>query len=167
LQAALELTTSNGVFALNEPITVRFHIRNVAATNIVIAGGSWRQDTGQAITIRDEKSRRVFPVNHIWYSGDPVIQRKILEPGQTATFRSTDLEFLFDDDRYGKVHWRAGDYFKVKPGRYTVCYRLRFPDFTRKSMIASNDVPQPTDWQGTLETAPATIEVKDIGSAPG
>ena len=51
------------------------------------------------------------------------------------------------------------NYVKAKPGRYTVSYRLRFPQVV--------EVPENTDdWKGELETAPVTIEVKAAGAAP-
>ncbi|MEO7297940.1 MAG: serine/threonine-protein kinase, partial [Verrucomicrobiota bacterium] len=141
LCAALELIPSNGVFVLGQPIEVRFHIRNVSKTNIIVAGGSWRQDDEHRITIRDEQGQKT-PAHHTWYSGITPIQRNVLQPGESVVFRSSALEFLSADADEKTVKKSVGNYVKVKPGRYTVGYRLNFPD------LIEGGSPKPYDWQG-------------------
>ena len=47
---------------------------------------------------------------------------------------------------------------KVPPGRYTVKFRLRFPD-------VENGLSELMEWRGDLETAAVTIEVKAAKTA--
>jgi len=153
LRAAVEIIPPHGAIVLGEPIEVRFHVHNSAAKNIYLAGGSWRQDDAMQITLADEAGRRI-PMQHIWYSGWTPIQRSLLEPGEDALFHSSGLEFLAPDADEKTVKHPVGNYVKVKPGRYTVSYRLHFPD------LEGDGTPRPYDWQGDLETAPVTIDVK-------
>jgi hypothetical protein len=153
LRAAVELTASNGVFMLGEPIDVRFHVLNASGTNIYVAGGSWRQDEAGVLTITDEQGQKLT-VHHIWYSGWTPLQRNFLQPGERTLFRSSSVEFLAEDADESKVTHPVGNYVKVKPGRYKLSYKPHFPD------IMEGDAPKPYDWQGDLETAPVTVEVK-------
>ena len=153
LQAALQLKPGRAGYALGEPIEVLFHIRNVSPKNIFVSGGSWRQEDARHITIQDAQGRTI-PVQHIWYSGITPVQRSVLAPGEHAIFRSSGLEFLADDADKKKVVHPVGNYVTVKPGRYTVSYRLRFPD------LVEGNAPTPYDWQGDLDTAPVTVEIK-------
>jgi len=152
LRAAVELISSHGVFALGEPIEVLFHIRNTSSTNIYVAGGSWRQDEAFYITIEDQQGRQI-PAQHIYHSVRTPIQRNLLLPGESAVFHSSGLAFLAKDADGKQVTQPVGNYVKVTPGRYTVRYRLHFPDLERTGF------PESSDWQGDLDTAPVTVEV--------
>jgi serine/threonine protein kinase/cytochrome b561 len=152
LRAALELISPKGVFALGQPIEVLFHIRNTSSTNIYVAGGSWRQDDAHHITIEDQQGRQI-PVQHIFYTVRTPTQRNLVLPGESAVFHSSGLAFLAKDADGKQVRQPVGNYVKVTPGRYTVRYRLHFPDLEQRGF------PEPSDWQGDLDTAPVTVEV--------
>lgn len=156
-EARLAAVSTNGFFTLGEPIEVRFHIRNVSNTNITVAGGNWRQDEAYHITIHDEQGRKI-DVHHIWYSGITPIQRNVLRPGESVVFQSSRLEFLAEDADEKTVKQAVanpvGNYVKVKPGRYTVSDRLNFPD------LIEGGSPKSGDWQGELETAPVTVTLR-------
>jgi hypothetical protein len=81
------------------------------------------------------------------------IQRNLLLPGESAVFHSSGLAFLAKDADGKQVTQPVGNYVKVAPGRYTVRYRLHFPD------LLQTGFPQSSDWQGDLDTAPVTVEV--------
>ncbi len=161
LQAALELNPGSGGFTLGERIKVRFHIRNASDKSIYLAGGSWRQDS--TITIEDERGRQI-PVRHVMYTGETLIQRNLLEPGDSALFHSASLAFVAEDADEKRVWHPVGNYVKVKPGRYTVRYRLHFPDVVEGRPGGPPRYPE--DWQGDLETAPVTVDVAPAKAAP-
>ena len=152
LCAAVELKPSGKGFVLGEPIEVRFHIRNTSTSIISIAGTSWRQDEPRYITVQDEQGGMI-PVQYIWYSGLARLQRSVLHPGESAVFGSSGLEFLAEDSGEKKVRHPVGNYAKVKPGHYTISYRLKIPD------VISPGFSMPHDWQGILDTAPVTVDV--------
>ena len=169
LRAALELIPSgqvvsdqknifpaDGNFHLGEPIDMRFYVLNISTKeNIYVSGGSWRQDGTSSITVEDAQGKAV-PVRNIWYSGITPIQRNYLQPGEVAEFHSSSLAFLPEDaDENSVTHLMIGHYVKVKPGRYIVRCKLRFPD------IVEGNKPQPYDWQGELDTAPVTVSVTE------
>lgn len=153
LQAALELIPPGKGVHPGEPLDMRFHVRNVTKEkNIFISGGSWRQDNGPSIIVEDAQGKSI-PVQHIWYSGITPLQRNLLEPGESTYFHSSSIAFIAEGTASNDVKHPVGHYVKVKPGRYTVRCRLRFPD------MFEGTKPQPEDWQGELETAPVTVEV--------
>ena len=158
LRAAVELISPNGVFALGEPIDVLFHIRNTSSMDIYVAGGSWRQDDAPYITIEDQQGQQI-PVQPIFYTVHTPTRRSLLLPGEIAVFHSSGLAFLAKDADGKQVTQPVGHYVKVTPGRYTVRYRLHFPD------LKQTGLPQPYDWQGDLDTAPVTVEVTAASSA--
>jgi hypothetical protein len=155
LQAAVELQRPEGGFALGKAIRVRFHIRNASNKSIYLAGGSWRQDS--RIKVEDEQGQRI-PVRHVMYTGETLIQRNLLEPGDSALFHSSSLAFIAEAADVERVGHPVGNYVQVKPGRYTVRYLLHFPDVVEGRPGGPPRYPE--DWHGDLETAPVTVDVK-------
>jgi hypothetical protein len=150
LQAAVELTTSNGVLRLGEPIEVTFHIRNSSGERVFLTGASWRQDDD--LTVEDQQGQKV-EVHHIPQLGATPVKSEYLLPGWIAVFHGASLAFLPEDVDEKQVPLSVSYYVKVKPGRYTVSYRLDFRE-DRSTHVG------PSDWQGELETAPVTVDVK-------
>jgi 5-hydroxyisourate hydrolase-like protein (transthyretin family) len=154
LQAAVELDPGSGGFTLGQPIKVRFHIRNASDKSIYLAGGSWRQDS--TIKIEDEQGRQV-PARYVWSSGETLILRNLLEPGDSTRFHSSGLAFIAEGAGDKRVSGPVCNYVEVKPGRYTIRYRLHFPDVSEGR--PGGPPRNPEDWQGDLETAPVTVDV--------
>ena len=154
LSAALELLPTNSVFALDQPIEIRFHIRNEANYEIQIAGDSWRQ--GDEFFVEDEDGRRIN-TGRTYYSGWSPIERKVLKAGQEIVIKSSALEFLSPS---GTASHPVGYTAHVKPGRYGVSFLLRFAGWNARLM----------DWQGTLVTEAVPVEIKaglaDTKAAP-
>ena len=160
LQAALELRAADGGdYTLGRPIEVRFHIRNVSKGNIYVAGESWRQDDSAGLTITDEKGQKLR-TSSIFYTGVDPVQRVLLKPGDTTVFHSGGLEFLPENVDSPEAGHPVVHCVNAKPGRYTVSFRLRFPDVDRGPKESD-------DWKGVLETAPVTIQVKAAGTGSG
>ena len=146
LQAAVELTTSNGVFRLGEPIGVRFHIRNASDHGIVVAGRAYRQ-TDHCI-LDNEQGHRV-DVSMRERMIRTFTQRGLVGPGEVMVFESGGLSF-----GEVKAAYLASYSAKAELGHYTLRFRLHLPD------AGSPDKPEPDDWQGELETGAVTLEVK-------
>jgi hypothetical protein len=147
LCAAVELTTSNGVFRLGEPITMRFHIRNASDHEIVVAGRAYRQ-TDQCI-LDDEQGNRV-DLSMCRRLIRTFTQRGSVGPGEVMVFESGGLSF-----GEVKAGYLVSYVAKAWPGRYTLRFRLRIPD------AGSPDKPWLDDWQGELETGAVTVDVKE------
>jgi hypothetical protein len=139
-------------FVQGEPIEVLFHIHNTSGREISIWSTKWRQDDQSDLTITDEKGHRLV-TRHVWYSGWPVMEERRLKPGEGTIFRSSGLEFFAEDAGETAASHPVGNWVMAPPGRYTVKFRLRFPD-------VKNGLSDLAEWRGELETAPVTIEVK-------
>jgi hypothetical protein len=150
LSAAVELTPKNGVFSIDQPIEVHFHIRNETNYDIPIASSSFRQ--GDKPIVEDDRGLPLnVGVNS--YSGISPTQREILKPSQTVTFRSSGLEFV---NPQTPPSYPVGYTVITKPGRYTVRAKLFFPGWNAQLM----------DWQGELETAPVSVNVQAGAGKP-
>jgi hypothetical protein len=161
LSAAVELLPTNDItaaappshaFSLDQPIQVRFHIRNEANYDIQIASDNWRQgdkpiiETETGLLATDDRGRPIIAgTSH--YSGISPLQRQILKPGQSITLRSSALEFLSPQ---GQASYPVGYTAMAKPGRYNVRFKLIFRGWNADVM----------DWQGELETGPATVTLQ-------
>ena len=113
-------------FEFEEPVQLRFHIRNDSQKVIWLGGGSWRQDNAvDAVIIEDAAGKRAV-VRHTWYSGATPTQRTRLKPGQLVVFESSGLAF----HRVG-VEKRAGHPIghiaSVVPGEYRLPLPLALP----------------------------------------
>ena len=153
LCAAVELAPSNGVFRLGEPIEVVFHIRNSSSERVFLTGASWRQ--GDDLMVEDQNGQKI-EVHNITQDGVTPIKSEYLLPGWIALFHSARLAFLPEDATEKQVPDSAGYYVKVKPGKYTLRFRLHFSAEKKNS----------SDWQGDLETAPVTVDVKAAAAKP-
>jgi TIGR03009 family protein len=150
LQAALELRPTGARFALGQPIGVSFHIRNNSSNYAFPLTGAICKDDDE-LTIEDEQGLNV-EVHHIVHGGRKPWKTEILHPGETVIFQSTSLAFV---PQYGEadkfaIGQELGYYAKVKPGKYSVHFRLHFPEKEK----GGND-----GWHGDLETAPVTVNV--------
>jgi hypothetical protein len=144
ISAAIELAAPNGTFSLDQPVELHFHIRNETNYDIQVAGSNFRQ--ADKLIVEDERG---LPLNvgAISYSGISPVQREVLKPGQTVTFRSAGFEFV---NPQTEPKYPVAYTLTAKPGRYTIRAKLLFPGWNAELM----------DWQGELETAPVTIDLK-------
>jgi hypothetical protein len=154
LRAAVELTATKGRFVFGQPIGVRFHIRNEADYAIQITSASWRNEDKAIIEDEQGKTR---PTGHIMYIGTSAQVRKILKPGETATFQSSSLEFFTEENAQSAnaVRHPVGYTVTLKPGKCTIRFRLRLPGWNAQLM----------DWQGELETGPVVLDLKPLSEA--
>ena len=143
LQAAVEVTPG-------EPLRLRFYVRNGSDREILLAGGYYRHN--DECILEDEQGHRV-EVRPYGESHATFTQRRLLGPGEVMVFESGGLSLQSgNEDRLSRFpSFKA----QAKTGRYTLRFRLHFPD------VGSPDKPGPSDWQGELETAPVTVDVKD------
>ncbi|MBN2477271.1 MAG: M48 family metalloprotease, partial [Pirellulales bacterium] len=156
LQVAVELVPAKEAYAYGEKIDVRFRVRNVGDRTIQLATATLRQDRAE---IRDEGGT-IREVPSKWYSGWAIIVRHELEPGQEVTLESTGLGIVQESQELESPWRQTGVRLKGKPGRYAIRYLLPFPDVRRERPDGTVSVPQPTDWQGTLNTGWRELTVK-------
>jgi len=152
LQAALEIVPQRDSYALGEALEIQFRIRNAGRRTLKIAGDTWRQ--GDMLTLTDENGKSV-EVGGCWYSGWSESKRETLKPGRTAVFKASGLAFVKPDDNDRPGH-PVAKYVECEPGRYTLQFRLKFPDLGGGEL----DLPQPEDWQGTLTTGAHGVTVE-------
>ena len=153
LRGSVEFVPDKESYALGERVEVRYHIKNVGDRDIQIASTSWRQDHALAKDAEENDVR----VDSTWFSGWPRIVRYVLKPRETAVLESSGLGFSDADDpalvEYPKSAPLVGNVVRCEPGQHFIYYRLRLPDVRRQSHVDEKDnVPQPRDWRGTLET---------------
>jgi len=139
LQAAAEVTP-------DDPFQVHFHVRNVSKDTFTIVSLNYRQD--DECILKDEQGKPV-EVERGFDLSYTFTKREMLMPGKTVVLASGGLSFLPGGARWNHPTFHA----KAKPGRYTLRFRVAL------------DGNEPLDWNGTLETAPVTIEVKESGVA--
>ncbi len=158
LQAAVRLIQGNATCALGEEVELEFHVRNASDYAITIAGASWRANAeSDAFMIENEHGERLVVSFHGHDGGQ--LQRNALQPGEIAVFRSSVLSFRAKGSE--RPSQPAGHAVLTTPGRHTLQCNLRFPEL----LVVPDGMPRPTDWQGTLATAPITIHVGEAKSA--
>ena len=160
LRAALDLVPEGDGFQIGGAASLRFQVRNVTTDQEAqVASPALRQDDygDPALIVEDEKGNSI-PVNYARdvFHGSSV-QREHLAPGDTATFQGESVAFL-PEGATGSVGDKPPASVEVKPGRYTIRYKLRLPG------LPTADA-QPGDWKGELETAPVTIDISGTGNA--
>jgi hypothetical protein len=156
LRAALELVPEQEAYPLGQVVGVRLLVRNVSRHPIQVASSDTRQDTA---TFKDSNGKTIAG-RHTVFSGRAIIVRRTLQPGETAVFKSLGLG-IGADAKPTSGSLPAGNILDGPPGKYTVTYSLRFPDVRRTSARdPKENVPQPSDWQGTLETGAVEVTVK-------
>ena len=156
LSAAAELVPKRDDYALGEKIELRFHIRNVSDHAITVAGETWRQEAGpNAVIVEDQQGRRCR-VGHSWYSGRTPTKRQMLKPGEKVVVGSSGLAFTGRGVK--DPGHPVGHRIQASPGRYRTRFTIRLPGVST-SGPGFDGIPQPTDWQGTLETGRTKLRV--------
>ena len=165
LSAALELETSNGEVMAGETIGARFYIRNTVDYDIQVRSPYWRE--GDEPSVADEAGRPI-KTRDLSANRDLTVQRKTLKPGEVLAVDSRGLVFLLADGEDDQTNY-PGDYSAlVSPGKYTVKFALRFGDAVTAAWIPYitpglppplANLPEPLDWQGTLQTGPVAVKV--------
>ena len=142
LQAAVEFIPEKEAYKQGEIIGIVFHVRNVSDSQIQFVTSDWRNE--DKCIIKDPKGNEI-QCNSNMYLGWVDTNRIFLDPCESALLRSASFG-ISQNTSQGFSH-PVGHYAYLKPGRYLLCYQLRFPD------IRSSDLPdEPNDWMGTLET---------------
>jgi beta-lactamase regulating signal transducer with metallopeptidase domain len=160
LRAALELVPEQEAYPLGQVAGVRLHVRNVSRRAIQLASSDARQDMS---TIKDANGKTIAG-SHTVFSGRAIIVRRTVQPGETAVFKSLGLGIGIATSELKPGSALAGNILDGPPGKYTVTYSLRFPDVRQTSARdPKENVPQPEDWQGVLETGPREITVAPAG----
>ena len=161
LRAAVQFIPEKESYSLGERVEVQFQVQNVSARDIQIASSEMRQDCAFA---RDEDGNEVR-VDYSSFSGRARIVRHILEPGEVVVLKSFSLGFGDTDDRafikpISKPY--TSSVVQCAPGNYYVHYLVRLPDIDRVSYVdAKDNVPQPGDWQGFLQTGHRNVEIAE------
>ena len=103
--AQSRLDDSRGEFPHGSRLSVYLHVRNVSEQAISFWSETWRQD--DAVMLVDENGKETR-LEHPWYSGEPIIERWTLQPGQTAVFRAIAFGIAADDrgrQEVGQADW--------------------------------------------------------------
>ncbi len=175
LQAAVEFIPEKEAYTQGEIIGIVFHIRNISSHRIQFTTSVWRN--GDGCIIKDANGTEIrHTSNH--YSGWPRIVRIVLDPCESTIIKSSS--FGIAKDNHQEFGYPVGNDAYLEPGRYLLCYHLRFPDITishpktSKSAIysienanngglgigsSSESQPEPNDWIGTLETGKRVLLV--------
>ncbi|MBM4089709.1 MAG: M56 family metallopeptidase [Planctomycetes bacterium] len=155
--AQSRLDDGRGEFPHGSRLSVCLHVRNVSEQAILFWSETWRQDDAVMLVDGNGKETRL---EHPWYSGEQIIERWTLQPGQTAVFRAIALGIAADDKAANNLDNPIGSVIVGKPGEYRLRYELRFNAWQTKD----NDgrvIPGDDDWRGTLSTGITTIGVRE------
>jgi len=142
LQAAVEFIPEKWAYKQDEKIGIVFHVRNVSDSRIQFVTSNWRNE--DKCIIKDPNGNEIH-CNHTIYLGWVDTNRIFLYPYEIVSIKSSSFGIAKNNSQsFGHP---VGHYAYLKPGRYLLCYQLRFPD------IRSSALPdEPNDWIGTLET---------------
>ncbi|MGD0571579.1 MAG: hypothetical protein ABSB11_01005 [Sedimentisphaerales bacterium] len=149
LQAAVEFVPEKEVYTQGEIIDIVFYIRNVSTHRIQFVTSDWRN--GESCIIKDANGTEIKRTT-IHYSGWPRIVCIVLDPCESEFINSSSLGIA--KDNHQKFGYPIGSYAYLEPGRYSLCYHLRFPDITMTSFPL-----EPNDWIGTLKTGKRVLLV--------
>jgi hypothetical protein len=182
LQAAVEFVPEKEVYTQGEIIGIVFYIRNVSTHRIQFVTSDWRN--GESCIIKDANGTEIKRTT-THYSGWPRIVRIVLDPCEFGFINSSS--FGIAKDNHQEFGYPVGNYAYLEPGRYLLCYHLRFSDITisrpkiSKSTIynienannrgfgiglSSEFQPEPNDWIGTLETGKRVLLVTNVQREP-
>lgn len=186
LQAAVEFVPEKEVYTQGEIIGIVFYIRNISTHRIQFVTSDWRN--GESCIIKDANGTEIKRTT-AHYSGWPRMVRIVLDPCEFEFINSSS--FGIAKDNHQEFGFPVGNYAYLEPGRYLLCYHLRFPDITTsRPKISKSDIysienadnrgfgtgsssesqPEPNDWIGTLETGKrvllVTVERREPNSPP-
>lgn len=156
LQASVEFMPEKELYTQGEIIGIVFCIRNVSTHRIQFVTSNWRN--GESCIIKDANGTEIRR-NTTHYSGWPRMVRIVLDPCEFEFINSSSLGIA--KDNHQEFWYPVGNYAYLEPGRYPLCYRLRFPDITMTSFP-----PEPNDWTGVLETGKRLLIVKVAEKEP-
>ena len=156
LQAAVEFVPEKEMYTQGEIIGIVFYIRNVSTHRIQFVTSDWRN--GESCIIKDANGTEIKRTT-IHYSGLSRMVRVVLDPCQFEFINSSS--FGFAKDNHQEFGHPVGNYAYLEPGRYSLCYQLRFPD-VRSTAFPS----EPNDWTGILETGKRLLIVKAAEKKP-
>jgi len=151
LRAAVEFVPEKGSYEQGEVVGIRFHLQNVSNQIIKLATPRWWI---QSRCFAEDQLGIKMPARTVpepW--GKTTIDRHKLLPGRVIKLESGSLAIAKDKiQRNSLCKYPVRNVVTLKPGRYSLYYWLRFPGITRLDGDGKVVVPQPDDWQGTLET---------------
>jgi hypothetical protein len=119
-------------------VGVEFHVQNVSDHSITFVSEAARQ--GDTIHVTDSDGEEVR-VSSPFYTGWPIDVRWKLKPGESAQL---------------PVLAPALDTISA-PGKYKICYTIRFGSRQTKDKDGKVVFPLPGDWQDDLETGVAPL----------
>jgi hypothetical protein len=153
LRAAVEFIPEMESYMLGRQVSIRFHIQNVSDHLIEFTTGTWRCVDTQCI-VADANGNMISSPPSAWYSGLIPTERKRLSPGQTTTIESPSLGFAKEGQMQSGFNHPVGPVARLRPGKYSLWYKLNFSDLTTDPGLVELD-----DWKGTLETGKRLINV--------
>jgi beta-lactamase regulating signal transducer with metallopeptidase domain/protocatechuate 3,4-dioxygenase beta subunit len=151
LQLALELEASNGVIPMEKPIKARLYFRNAGQAVIKLRNPTFWQPNSDEFVVTDSHGAKAQSFG-AWYSFFDVGRVDELQPGQAVAVDTHVVAFFPESFDLKKVPHPVGNWALVKPGKYTVQYKLRCPTLP-------NDTAGSVVWHDQLMTAPLQIEV--------
>jgi hypothetical protein len=151
LRAAVEFVPEKGSYEQGEVVGIRFHLQNVSNQIINLSTPRWWI---KSRCLAEDQLGIKMPARRIpepW--GMTTIDRHKLLPGQVIKLESGSLAIAKDETQGNRFYkYPVHNVVTLKPGQYSLYYRLSFPGITRLDGDGKVVVPQPDDWQGALET---------------
>jgi hypothetical protein len=149
LSASVEFIPDKEIYTQGEIIGISFCIRNVSTHRIQFVTSDWRND--DSCIIEDANGNKI-QCSGIMYLGYQRMARIVLDPCESTIIKSSSFGIAQNNSQ--QFNHPVGNYIHLEPGRYLLCYHLRFPD------IISTALPtEPNDWIGTLETGKRVLLV--------
>ncbi len=165
LRASLEFIPDKKSYSLGERIGIRFKIQNVSNKDIQIAYSELLDSYAEITNSRDEDVSRPSP--YTVGSGWPRTTRVNLKPNETITLNNFGLGFGRQDDPalvkevFEPNDYTTREYNQLEPGQYSIQYKISLPNVYTNSIYEEDNVPQPNDWKGTLNTQAKKINLTE------
>lgn len=152
--------TASSAFSYGSRVEVRFLIENVSDHEISFWSEDHRYGDPRTLfnadgSVKEERQGGATP-----FTGWAVIRRWTLRPDQVAVLRAMDMLVLWTEPNPEPVTNPAW-YFFAAPGQYGLQYDIRFNGWRRGAGRTEQAIPGPNDWQKSLRTGVAPIEIRD------
>ncbi len=155
---------STSVIPFNTVVEPHLLIKNAGKEPISFVSETWRQD--DRIFVKDPQGNET-ELQRTWYSGWPTLVQWRLKPGEIASLDSSPLAFLDNPQAEKKLDQPVGKTILAKKGTYQIRVAIHLGGVQVRDPQAKNEAPANRDWTGVVETAAASLTIRDREPADG